>query len=381
MKKILFLITGLDHAGAEMQVLELARGLALKGWTTQIISMIKPTIDVEKISKEGIQINTLDMSKGAPDPRAIWKLRRLIMEFGPDIVHSHMIHANLLARITRIITRMPVLISTAHNTNEGGKVRMLMYRLTDSLCNLMTNVSQDAVDSFIQKGASTKKKIIFVPNGINLKRFKKNAANDESLRQELGIKDEFVWLAVGRLSEVKDYPTLIRSFKQVIQHNSRCQLLIVGNGEDRSALEQLSRTLEVDNNIKFLGIREDIPRIMNASDAYVMSSLWEGMPMVLLEASACELPMVATDVGGNREVVKEGISGYLARSSDSEQLAEKMISLMSMPTAEREAMGRNGREFVMKHYEMDAIIEKWEALYQQLKVRKTKVGSMQGGFR
>jgi glycosyltransferase involved in cell wall biosynthesis len=381
MNKILFLITGLDHAGAEMQVIELARGLTVKGWTTQIISMLKPTIDVDKLSREGIQIHTLDMNKGAPDPRAIWKLKRMIKDFKPDIVHSHMIHANLLARITRVFTRMPVLISTAHNTNEGGKIRMLMYRLTDSLCNLMTNVSQDAVDSFIQKGASTKKKIIFVPNGINLKRFKKNPDSYDSLRQELGLEDKFIWLAVGRLCEVKDYPTLLQSFKQVVRHNSNCQLLIVGDGEDRSALEMLSKSLEVDSNVKFLGIREDIPRIMNAADAYVMSSLWEGMPMVLLEASACELPMVATDVGGNREVVKEGISGYLARSSDSDHLAGKMVSLMSLPTDDREVMGRKGREYVMQHYEMDAIIAKWESLYDQAKGRKIKIGNIQGGLR
>ncbi|SFF28365.1 Glycosyltransferase involved in cell wall bisynthesis [Paenibacillus catalpae] len=381
MKKILFLITGLDHAGAEMQVIELARGLTAKGWTAQIISMIKPTINVENLNREGIQINTLDMNKGAPDPRAIWKLRRLIMDFSPDIIHSHMIHANLLARITRLVTYMPVLISTAHNTNEGGKIRMLMYRLTDSLCNLMTNVSQDAVDSFIQKGASTKRKIMFVPNGINLKRFKKNADSYDSLRHELGLEDEFVWLAVGRLSMVKDYPTLLKSFKQVIQHNSKCQLLIVGDGEDRQALELQSKSLGLDNKIKFLGIRDDIPRIMNASNAYVMSSLWEGMPMVLLEASACELPMVATDVGGNREVVKEGMSGYLARASDSEHLAERMISLMALSANDREVMGRKGREFVMNHYEMDAIIAKWESLYDQVKGRKIKVGDIQGGLR
>ncbi|REE57520.1 glycosyltransferase involved in cell wall biosynthesis [Paenibacillus taihuensis] len=381
MNKILFIITGLDHAGAEMQVIELARGLVLNGWSVKIISLIKPTISVEKLNAEGILIDTLDMEKGVPDPRAIWQLRKLIKAYKPDIVHSHMIHANLLTRITRLFTRMPVLISTAHNTNEGGKVRMMMYRLTDSLCNLMTNVSQDAVDSFIQKGASTRNKLIFVPNGINLKRFKKNAEASESLRQELGLKDEFIWLAVGRLCEAKDYPTLLRSFNQVVKQNSHCQLLIVGDGVDRHMLEEMSSSLGLDDKIRFLGIREDIPRIMNASDAYVMSSLWEGMPMVLLEASACELPMVATDVGGNREVVKEGISGYLARASDSDHLAERMMKLMSLSTKDRDHMGEKAREYVMKHYEMDAIIAKWEALYHQLKgQRNINMSTIQGGL-
>lgn len=379
MNKVLFLITGLDHAGAEMQVIELARGLFQKGWSVLIISLITPSLDIKELMKEGINCNTLNMSKGVPDPRAIWKLRRIIKDFKPDIVHSHMVHANLLARITRLFTTVPVLVSTAHNTNEGGKLRMLLYRVTDRLCDLMTNVSQEAVDSYIRKKVSSKNKLIFVPNGINLKKFSKNTGDSEQIRRELGLQDEFIWLAVGRLSEAKDYATLIKSFDQVLKINSNGILLVAGVGEEREALDKLTKSLGLENKIKFLGIRNDIPRLMNASNAYVMSSLWEGMPMVLLEASACELPMVATDVGGNREVVKEGISGYLSKSADSSHLAAKMLSIMSLSNEEREEMGRNGRNYVMEHYEMDHIIAKWESLYSQLFSLKFRISNVQKG--
>lgn len=362
-----------------MQVLELANGLHHKGWAVQVISLIKPSLNLMALEETGIQFNTLNMSKGVPDPRAIWKLRGLIKQFKPDIVHSHMVHANLLARITRLFAPVPVLVSTAHSTNEGGKLRMLMYRVTDSLCELTTNVSQEAVDSYIEKKVSPRHKIKFIPNGVNLKKFQRNSEDKQLIRQELGLGDEFIWLAVGRLSEVKDYPTLIKAWSRMVQENNNCVLLIVGDGDDREALKQLTESLNLTKSIKFLGIRDDIPRLMNAANAYVMSSLWEGMPMVLLESSACELPNVATDVGGNREVVRDGISGYLAKAADPEHLVSKMLALMALPEAERVAMGRRGREYVMEHYELDAIITRWEGLYCQLNQTKMPLGKPQGG--
>jgi glycosyltransferase involved in cell wall biosynthesis len=365
MEKITFLLTGLDYAGAEAQVIELAIGFQHKGWQVQIISMTEPKAYTEELYEQGIELISLNMRKGIPDLRAIFKLKRLIQAFKPDIVHSHMIHANLLARITRLTVKMPVLICTAHNTNEGGKVRMLLYRITDPLCEITTNVSMDAVASYIEKKACPKEKIIFLPNGINLKTFKKNEPDLLTIRDELGLKDEFIWLAVGRIVDAKDYRRMVEAFSQVVKENPNCTLLIVGEGILRASVEELARSLHVDSKIKFLGIRKDIPRLMNASDAYVMSSLWEGMPMVLLEASACQLPMVATDVGGIREVLRDGISGYLARPADAEHLAEKMRIMMSISKEKRVEMGRNGRDYVFETYDIDAIIARWETMYRQ----------------
>ncbi|MDR6553875.1 glycosyltransferase [Paenibacillus qinlingensis] len=366
MDKIIFILTGLDYAGAEAQVIQLAIGLQLRGWLVQVISMIKPTAYVEELDELGIELFTLNMKKGIPDPRAINKLKQIIQKFNPDIVHSHMIHANILARVTRVFVKIPVLVSTAHSNNEGGKTRMLLYRATDSLCEITTNVSQDAVQSYIQKKACPANKIMFVPNGINLKQFNKNEQDYTDIRSELGLKDEFVWLAVGRLVEVKDYHTLVTAFSEIVKRNSHCRLIIVGEGILRATLEAYVRSLHMENHIKFLGIRKDIPRLMNASDAFVISSIWEGMPMVLLEASASELPMVATDVGGNGEVVEEEVSGYLARPIDAPDLSQKMQKMMSLTKEERTVMGKKGREFVLAKYDINAIILRWESIYSDL---------------
>ncbi len=114
-----------------------------------------------------------------------------------------------------------------------------------------------------------------------------------------------------------------------------------------------------------------MPRLLNAADAYVMSSAWEGMPMVLLEAAAVGLPIVATDVGGNREVVQHGQSGLLVPPKDSARLAAAMSQLMRMPPSERVDMGRAGRAWVLEHYDLRGVIGRWEALYERLLAQKT----------
>ncbi|MBB6733059.1 glycosyltransferase [Cohnella zeiphila] len=362
-RKILFLITSLDYAGAEMQTVQLASGLRRRGWNVKIVSMTRPVALEDEVAGAGIELHSLEMSKGVPDPRAIAKLKRLIESFRPDVVHSHMVHANLLARVTRLFAPVPAMISTAHTANEGGKLRMLLYRLTDPLCELTTSVSREGVDRYIRQKASPKHKIVLMPNGISLKGFGRNPSEGGRLRAELGIGDAFVWLAVGRFVEAKDYPNLIRAWAQVLRVNAGGVLLIVGDGGEREATMRLADSIGVGAQVRFLGIRRDIPRLMGACDAFVLSSRYEGMPMVLLEASASGLPIVATDVGGNREVVRDGISGFLSGPGDPDLLARKMLSMMVLKPEERAEMGERGRQFAMAHYEMDAIVSKWESLY------------------
>lgn len=122
--------------------------------------------------------------------------------------------------------------------------------------------------------------------------------------------------------------------------------------------------------MRFLGLRKDVPELMNAADAYVMSSAWEGMPMVLLEAHASGLPIVATDVGANREVVREGVSGFLVWPRSPEALAGAMERMLALDQGDRVLMGLRGREWVEEHFSLDKIVERWEALYLSLLKRK-----------
>lgn len=365
MTRVLFLITGFNYAGAENQIVQLCRGFRAKGYSIALVSMIDPVAYLDDLKELEVQIHSLGMAKGIPDPRAIARLRRLIVEFKPDVVHSHLVHANILARITRLFVKMPLLICTAHNINEGGRYRELLYRLTDPLCELTTNVSDKAVHRYIDKRIVPKHKIKFIPNGIDVNQFEGNAERERKrIDQELGLdSDSFIWFAAGRIVPEKDYINMITAFAKMIETYPNSTLLIAGIGPERDEMEQLCSDKGIQGRVHFLGIRRDIPQLMNAADAYVMSSKWEGMPIVLLEASASALPIVATDVGGNREVVQDNMTGLLVRPGDSDHLCEQMVNMMAFDQDTRKAMGAAGRQFVREHYSMGVIVEQWTQIY------------------
>jgi len=147
---------------------------------------------------------------------------------------------------------------------------------------------------------------------------------------------------------------------------SEAMLLLAGTGPLEADLRQLAATLGVDDRVRFLGIRSDMPELMNAADCFVLSSAWEGMPLVLQEASASELPIVATRVGGNAEVVLDGSSGFLVPPGDENALAAAMKKMMALPEPQRDAIGRAGREYIVNRFDMENVLGEWEGIYEEL---------------
>ncbi len=361
-KKLTFLITTLQFGGAQTLLLNLAICLKQRGWSVNVIYLRPPYDFAQEFGQAEIPVASLGMVKGVPDPRAIWRLAKLLKKYNTRILHSHLFHANILARIVRIIQPVPVVISTMHNIKEGGMWRDKIYRLTDPLCDLTTNVSQAAVARYLSGGAVPANKIKLVPNCVDIHCFSPNPQSKHEVRQELELADQFCWLAVGYLEEQKDYPNMLRAFALVLDQFPNSVLLICGTGPLQSQLKDLATQLNVANKVKFLGIRRDIPKVMNAADAYVMSSAWEGMPIVLLEASSIGLPVVTTDVGGNRDVIKEG-GGFLVPAQQASALAEAMLKVMQLNHAQRTQMGQFSRRETIAHFSIEAGVRQWEKLY------------------
>jgi glycosyltransferase involved in cell wall biosynthesis len=274
-----------------------------------------------------------------------------------------MVHANLLGRVSRLFAPIPVVISTAHSVSEGGRWRELAYRVTDGLADLTTIVSRAAAQRYMSVGAVPSHKLKVVPNGVLLQSFRSDTEARSRLRTNLGIGDRFTWLAVGRLDTPKDYPNLLTAAARL---SKRSVLLIAGDGPLRTSMEQFAADLRISDRIRFLGIRKDIPALMAAADAYVMSSAWEGLPMVLLEASASALPIVATDVGGNNEIVLDGISGFLVSAKNPGALAAAMLRTEQLSADSCRSLGLAGREHVAKHYSLSSVVDQWEQIYGSL---------------
>jgi glycosyltransferase involved in cell wall biosynthesis len=364
--KILLLITGLGMGGAEKVVTSLGDALATKGHDVRIAYLTGDAVVLP--THANVQVISLGMVTQTNAVSAFFKLRKLICDFQPDVVHSHMVHANLVARLVRLTTPVKRLISTAHNSNEGGTLRMLAYRLTNALADISTNVSAEAVAAFVAAKAVKPGRMLAVHNGIDTDAFAFSAAARVRLRQALLTHEEQeggkLILAVGRLNEQKDYPNLLHAFAQLplsVAGGMQHQLCIAGEGPLRGQLEALAVQLGIADRVQFLGVRQDVAALMSAVDVFVLSSAWEGFGLVVAEAMACQRVVVATDCGGVREVVDD--AGYLVKPKDTKALAQSIQTVLQLPADESAALGRAARQRVIDNFSLDAAVDKWLQLY------------------
>ncbi|WP_286860056.1 MULTISPECIES: glycosyltransferase [Acinetobacter] len=352
--KILYVITGLSLGGAEKVVTELADKMVLKGHEVKI-AYLTGKVSV-KPNSEQIEIIALGLNSIVDLLKASLRYRQLIKTYKPDIVHAHMVHANIFTRINRIGCAIPKLICTAHNSNEGGRLRMIAYRLTNFLSDFNSNVSQEATESLISKGAFNKNNLTTVYNGIDLSKFKSFKTAKKN--------DEIMVLSVGRFNEQKDYPNLFKAIK-ILKDNSlieKVKFYIAGDGELRPYLEKTIEDYGIKNNVVLLGKRSDIPELLNQADYFVLSSRHEGLPTVVIEAMACEKFVVATDCGGSAEILGE--TGILVPIEDSEALAKGLEQAISLTGDQIRNNGKLARERVEKLFSLEASINKWLALYE-----------------
>lgn len=359
---ILFFITSLDVGGAERQVLDLARRLISRNHNVLIVYLTGSgrLISTDK-SVRAIGLGSTKSICGGI--RSFLSLRALIRSFKPDVVHSHMVHANLLARLVRLVTHVPRLICTAHSNNEGGRLRMYAYRMTNFLADVTTNVSRGAVEAFESKGAVKHGQMLVVPNGIDTDKFSFDELSRSNIRSAEGISaNEKVILAVGRLVTAKDYPCLLRAFEILCRVDKAITLWIIGDGELKSELIALCKELEIFNRVKFFGMREDVAGFYSAADVYVLSSAWEGFGLVVAEAMSTERVVVATDCGGVKEVVGEE-GGLIVRPGKVEELAATIRLALDMDTSAARALGRRARQRVIDNYSLDTVVTTWANLY------------------
>lgn len=361
--KILYVITGLGQGGAERVVCDLADAMFENGHEVKVAYLTGDVI-TKPVHKE-IEIIKVNLNNLRTLLPAYIKLSKIIKIFEPHIVHSHMIHANIIMRLLRITTHIDKLISTAHSNNEGGTIRMLGYRVTHRLADITTNVSNIATQKFESLGAVPSKGMLTIYNGIDLDRFFYDPNASGQIQQELSIDLNCkIILAVGRFSEQKDYPNLL---KAIYLLKKECEfsfkLVIAGDGELRSTIEDIINTLKLKDDVILLGRRDDIPQLMSAADLFVLPSKYEGFGLVVAEAMACECLVVATDCGGVAEVLNN--SDFLVLPEDSVALKDKLNSVLSLNNDQKESVIEKNLKHVHENFSLEYIIEIWNYLYNE----------------
>jgi len=370
--RIVTVLTSLGVGGAEKQALDVAERMAERGHAVALM-VLRPRLPEEWPT--GLPVVSLDIHKNPASVAAGFQRgRKFLRAFLPDVVHSHSFHANVLARLLAVGVPRAAVVSTVHNVYEGGWMRMMAYRLTDGLSRRTVTVSEAAAERFTRLKAIPRHKCLVRMNGIDTAEFAPSAKRRAATREEMGAGSGFVWLSAGRMVPAKDFPNLIRAFQLARKEAPGAELWIAGVPADAKRVISADGGVHYyfgmagekgfHEHVRWLGLRRDMPALLDAADGFVLASAWEGMPLVLGEAMAMEKPVVATDVGGVRELV--GNAGTLVPAKDPEALAEAMLATMRRSSEERAESGRAARERIAHQFSLDAAANRWEALYRKL---------------
>jgi len=360
--KVLLVVTGMSMGGAERVVADLADAF-VKAGSEVLLVYLKEPLQVRPRRPE-VELACLGMESAKDMLSGYLKFVRLVRRFQPDVVHSHMFHATLMARLARLTVPIPVMISTMHTAYDGGRMRALAYRLTDRLTDISTNVSCEAVDEFVATGAVRAGRMVTVHNGIAVDEFRASEATRARIRETFAIEPgSKLFVAAGRLGWSKDYPNMFKALER-LPADLDYQLLIAGDGALRQSLMEMVGNLGLSSRVRFLGIRQDIAQLMSAADVFLLSSVGEGFGLVVAEAMSCECVVVATDSGGVREVL--GDAGFLVPSRDPAALATAIVAAVELPSDKAAELGKRARQRVVEHYSFDRAVDKWQALYGDL---------------
>ncbi len=363
--RIAYLLTSLGIGGAERQVVALAERMASRGHHVAFIVMKPPETHEWTTSVEVVRLNAHKSFGGLCS--ALMRAHRFLRNFQPDLVHSHTFPANMAERALYILGSAPAVLSTIHNVYEGEWRRTALYGLTDGLSIHTTAVSDAVANRYIQIGAAPQKKCSVVTNGIDLDEFDPVRVSQSLSREHIHAPGDFIWLAAGRMVPAKDFDNLLTAFKRVCAE-TQTQLWIAGGlseGEHmRNDGNRPSTESPVSDRVRWLGHCDNMAETFAACDAFVLSSAWEGMPLVVGEAMAMQKPVVATDVGGVRQLLAD--AGVIVPPKNPDALADAMLRVMRMSQQQRDSMGKASRERIRQQFDMNAKADEWQALYARL---------------
>ncbi len=311
----------------------------------------------DDLREAGYEITTLDMPN-IGKWGAIQKLKEYLTEQRIDILHTHNTYPYFYGVFAAKLAGIKTVINTQHGRGCGPNLKSrLQFRIANKLANRVLGVSEDAAELCRQQDRSSAIKIQCIWNGIDLDRF-----------QYHGPHDSLSAISVARLSKEKDFATLLKAVRFVVDQYPDFQLRMVGDGAERAALEVLTTELNLTNNVEFLGERKDVPELLRTAGFFVSSSTTEGISLTLLEAMAVGLPIVTTSVGGNPEIVVEGVTGKLCPPREPKQLANKIVAMIEDRPVWPD-IGVSARERVEQHFNIRTMIKNYESLYKELAIK------------
>lgn len=364
-RTVIHFVENLARGGLERTVIDLIAAQREAGDTCRVICLFEPGQLADELTVQGVDVQAC-YKRGGLELATLRRARALIRQSPGAVLHTH----NATAHYHAMLAALGLPLARTLNTRHGMGVadprsrKEWLYRRSARHTDFVVGVCEAARQRFAEQGVRPRGALLSIPNGIRLERFTaRNDAARLALLAELGWPEECRIIgSVGRLNPVKDQALMIAAFARVHAQNPQARLVIVGDGELRAALQAQIDDAGLGAVARLVGDRSDVPRWLAAWDVFALSSRSEGYSIALLEACAAALPIVATDVGGNGEIVREGRNGRLAQSGDVEGFADALSGLLA--DAQGAALqGEVGREWVLAEGSFRRMAARYAALY------------------
>ncbi len=386
--KVIHIITRLDKGGSAENTLLTTMGLDKNKYEVVLIKGLslesemsaeeRTSLDegLKQAELKGVKLITVPSLIRRINPmldlQALFRLYRIFLQKKPAIIHTHTSKAGILGRWASFFARVPIVVHTTHGHifyGYHGKIKtklfILIEKLTAMITDMIITLTKREKDDHIQFDISKSHKFAVIHSGVNLEDFSKNFVNSDELKRDLGIPitDSIVG-TVGRLVEIKGHRYLLDAARLVLNKLPNVTFLLIGDGHLMTELINHASALGIKNKVIFGGWRGDVAQLINAFDIFVLPSLNEGMGRVLVEAMAMGKPIVASDIGGIPDLVKDGTNGILFPPRDVHAMAEAIMKLLLDRELARK-MGKEG-ERTSLNYDTGVMVKNIERLYEDV---------------
>ena len=358
-KRILHIITGLEVGGAETNLSRLVPSLE-KTFENRICCLIGRGSMGEKFEKNNIPVYYLDIKNIFDffNPFVILKFRKILRDFKPEIIETYLIHSDLFGRVWGRIFGLKKTICNHRGSLLQWGWLSFFDKITSFLVTKYVFQTPSAQKEISKKLSINLEKTVVIPNVVDMKDFDFEIDKNKKI-EELGIEEGNINIVtISNLRKGKGHQYLIEAFGEIYSKGyENINLIIVGDGDQRPILETLANACKAKDNIYFLGHRSDVLEILKISDIFVLPTLAEGMSNAIMEAMASQLPIITTNIGVNKDLVKNDHSGVLVPIKDSRAIGDSLIKLLEN-SQKRKTLGENAFQDIKNNYSLDIVCSK-----------------------
>lgn len=364
MKRVLHVIDSLHLGGAQEVVLNLATCGNKNRYTHEVATMHGHGVYWDRMAALGIPLHSLSPHKLFPWYAA--SLPALLLGEKFDILHCHLVASNIFAKPVGRICGIPVILNHDHTNDDyraNDRLRLALDTFSNRFASHLIAVSDSCRRFLIEREGIPAEKITLIQNAIDLNRFNASCGNRADARKSLGLPaDVPVVAGVGRLNPQKNFPHFIRIASQVARRHPGTVFLLAGEGPEDALLRSLAREHDLADKLHFSGYVADTRRVYLAADVLLMPSLFEGLPMTLLEAMAMRVPVVASALDGIAEVVEDGHDGFLVPSGDTQTFCDRVTALIDDPSLAQKT-GAAASEKIFRRFSSARMCAEVERIY------------------